>query len=136
MQKLDIKMTGNEMEPQKMTVTMSHHARNLVLAHHASEDPDTVLMHVSLLLERKDIADYVLNEVRIGDCAVILDEDNGCAYGVRMFASEVIIQTVFRKKQSTNWMNMGRDEFLTLLKNAEIKVASIFSDESTMVAVL
>lgn len=132
MYQFDIKMAGYDMEPQRMTVVMSRHARERVLERHDSESPDTALIRIALLLERKDIADYVLNEVRIGDCAVILDEDSNCAYSIATGEDAIYIKTVYYLHQR-HFIPKANDFFI-LLKDAEIQIASVFSDVHSLMA--
>ena len=83
------------------------------------------------LLERSDVANYLLNDVRVGESAIIIDEDNGVSYSVGMGVDFVDCEAVFyheRRNSMTRRIGVGREQFAVLIKDTRIAAASMFGD--------
>ncbi len=120
MHTMEINMCG-----QKMEYTLSRHAFQRI-GLRTVLSPDDVFFRLALLLEREDVADYLLNEVKLGEDAVIIDEDNGVTSVLSMGLDHVAVKTVVCKEKTTFWTAM--DQFTILIKNAHVVAASLFRE--------
>jgi hypothetical protein len=117
---MEINMCG-----QKMEYSISGHAIQRV-GMRTFLDSDDMFFSLALLLEREEVADYLLNEVKVGDDAVIIDEDSGVTSVVAMGLNHVAVKTVVCKEKTTFWTAM--DQFTILIKNAKVVAASLFQE--------
>jgi hypothetical protein len=117
---MEIKMCG-----QKMEYSLSRHAFHR-MGLRAFLTPDDMFFRLALLLESEDVADYLLNDVRVGEDAVIIDEDNGVTSVVAMGVDSVTVKTIVCKEKTSFWTAL--DQFTILIKNAHVVTASLFRD--------
>lgn len=127
MQSMKISMCG-----QKMEYSLSRHAFQRI-GERSRVSSDEVFFQLAFLLEREDVGDYLLNEVRVGEEAVIIDEDNGTSYVIAMGADTVDVVTVHchmltKESWNVNRMRVAKDNFAVLIKNAKVAAASLFGD--------
>lgn len=109
-----------------MTLSVSTHARSRTRERSCYDSPEDVLFATASLLEKDDIADYILGEITIGGAAVIIDEDTGRSYSLQVLQDEIIVKTVFYQTDSGVKFIAVNDEFTILLKNARVVFADLY----------
>ena len=87
-------MTNATMLGEKMQVELSRHCIKRIRERtdYTAED---VLYRTIQLLERTDIAEYILLEIPIGDEIVILDKEAGYSIALVVEQNDIIIKTIF-----------------------------------------
>lgn len=79
---------------EKMNVELSKHCVKRIMER-TTYTPAEVLWSITLLLERKDVSEYLLYEVRIGDEVVIRDAYMNYSFSIAVDVNEIIIKTIF-----------------------------------------
>lgn len=130
-----LNQTHIKMDGQDMELTLTRHAHDRIMQR-SFLNPDDEFFQLAFLLERDDVADYLLNDVRVGEDCVIIDEDNGVSYALNMGTDSVEVKTVFYMQDSckNRTIRASKNQFAVLIKNAQVVAASLFCDVNPIAA--
>lgn len=108
----------------KMELSLSRHACDRIYERSDYDDPESCLFTLAGLLQSSDVADYILSEVAIGDCAVIADLDRGCTFCLQVCKDSIIVNTVFYPEGMN--FRVAKKEFFILIQHAQVLFADLF----------
>lgn len=79
----------------RMDVDYGSHVKNRLRDRFDGLDISFLEYRIETLFEEEAVADYLLNEVRIGEEVVLVDEDSGITFAVAVGVDQFYIKTVY-----------------------------------------
>lgn len=86
---------------EKIKVELSRHCMKRV-KERTDYTTTSVLYGIVALLEREDVAEYILLEVPIGEEIVILDKSMSYSFVIVIGTNEIIVKTLFCNSKNSN----------------------------------
>ena len=78
-----------------MEIDYGSHVRRRLETRFDDIDSTYLDYRIEVLFGDEQVADYLLNEVRIGDDVVLIDEDSGITFAIAVSADMFYIKTVY-----------------------------------------
>ena len=97
-----INMQGFQIE-----VDYGSHVRYRLQTGFEDMDCDYLDYRIEVLFSDEQVADYLLNEVRIGDDVVLVDEDSGISFALAVGTSQIYIKTVYNAYERMSAMHVA-----------------------------
>ena len=97
-----INMQGFQIE-----VDYGSHVRYRLQTRFEDMDCDYLDYRIEVLFSDEQVADYLLNEVRIGDDVVLVDEDSGISFALAVGTNQIYIKTVYNAYERMSAMHVA-----------------------------
>ena len=97
-----INMQGFQIE-----VDYGSHVRYRLQTRFEDMDCDYLDYSIEVLFSDEQVADYLLNEVRIGDDVVLVDEDSGISFALAVGTNQIYIKTVYNAYERMSAMHVA-----------------------------
>lgn len=97
-----INMQGFQIE-----VDYGSHVRYRLQTRFEDMDCDYLDYRIEVLFSDEQVADYLLNEVRIGDDVVLVDEDSGISFALAVGTEQIYIKTVYNAYERMSAMHVA-----------------------------
>lgn len=83
------------MQGYLMEIDYGMHVRQRLEVRFDGIDCNYLDYRIEVLFGDPEVADYLLNEVRIGEDVVLVDEDSGITFAIAVYADSFYIKTVY-----------------------------------------
>ena len=83
------------MQGYLMEIDYGMHVRQRLEVRFDGIDCSYLDYRIEVLLGDPEVADYLLNEVRIGEDVVLVDEDSGITFAIAVYTDSIYIKTVY-----------------------------------------
>ena len=83
------------MQGYLMEIDYGMHVRQRLEVRFDGIDCNYLAYRIEVLFGDPEVADYLLNEVRIGEDVVLVDEDSGITFAIAVYADSFYIKTVY-----------------------------------------
>ncbi len=83
------------MQGYLMEIDYGMHVRQRLEVRFDGIDCNYLDYRIEVLFGDPEVADYLLNEVRIGEDVVLVDEDSGITFAISVYADSFYIKTVY-----------------------------------------
>lgn len=97
-----INMQGFQIE-----VDYGSHVRYRLQTRFEDMDCDYLDYRIEVLFSDEQVADYLMNEVRIGDDVVLVDEDSGISFALAVGTNQIYIKTVYNAHERMSAMHVA-----------------------------
>ncbi len=67
---------------------------------------------IDVLFSDEAVADYLLNEVKIGEDVILVDEDSGITFALAVGTTEIYIKTVYNAYEHTRLLTGDKQQIL------------------------
>lgn len=95
------------MQGFSIEVDYGSHVRYRLQTRFDGMDCDYLDYRIEVLFSDEQIADYLLNEVRIGDDVILVDEDSGITFALAVGTDQIYIKTVYNAYDRTSTLLVG-----------------------------
>lgn len=83
------------MQGYLMEIDYGMHVRQRLEVRFDGIDCNYLDYRIEVLFGDPEVADYLLNEVRIGEDVVLVDEDSGITFAIAVYTDSIYIKTVY-----------------------------------------
>ena len=83
------------MQGYLMEIDYGMHVRQRLEVRFDGIDCSYLDYRIEVLFGDPEVADYLLNEVRIGEDVVLVDEDSGITFAIAVYTDSIYIKTVY-----------------------------------------
>ena len=83
------------MQGYLMEIDYGMHVRQRLEVRFDGIDCNYLDYRIEVLFGDPEVADYLLNEVRIGEDVVLVDEDSGITFAISVYTDSIYIKTVY-----------------------------------------
>ena len=83
------------MQGSLMEIDYGMHVRQRLEVRFDGIDCSYLDYRIEVLFGDPEVADYLLNEVRIGEDVVLVDEDSGITFAIAVYTDSIYIKTVY-----------------------------------------
>ena len=83
------------MQGYLMEIDYGMHVRQRLEVRFDGMDCSYLDYRIEVLFGDPEVADYLLNEVRIGEDVVLVDEDSGITFAIAVYTDSIYIKTVY-----------------------------------------
>ena len=83
------------MQGYLMEIDYGRHVRQRLEVRFDGIDCSYLDYRIEVLFGDPEVADYLLNEVRIGEDVVLVDEDSGITFAIAVYTDSIYIKTVY-----------------------------------------
>ena len=100
------------MQGYLMEIDYGMHVRQRLEVRFDGIDCSYLDYRIEVLFGDPEVADYLLNEVRIGEDVVLVDEDSGITFAIAVYTDSIYIKTVYNAYGQGAFRAGGKQQIL------------------------
>ena len=104
------------MQGYLMEIDYGMHVRQRLEVRFDGIDCSYLDYRIEVLFGDPEVADYLLNEVRIGEDVVLVDEDSGITFAIAVYTDSIYIKTVYNAYDPVSYTHLFQEREYTSRK--------------------
>ena len=104
-----------------MEIDYGSHVRRRLETRFDDIDSTYLDYRIEVLFGDEQVADYLLNEVRIGDDVVLIDEDSGITFAIAVSADMFYIKTVYNAYEQSALLMGEKEQILRFAEKLGVR---------------